>query len=362
VKIGRFSIQTIVLALIGIGVFIYVPQFTNQFTTFEWANVAFFFIAIMGLNILTGYSGQISLGNGAFMAIGGYAMALMVFWLPHVFPAINPNILAYVGIPIGGVIAFVVGLLVGIPALRLRGIYLALATFALALSVTPLANHFYSITNGHIGIHMPIDATSPPLGLDLSNEQWLYFFDWGVAALLFVPGMLIARSRTGRAWMAIRDSDAAAAASGVNLAVYKTLAFGVSAFYAGVAGALQVLTNSYTNPDNYSLALSLALLVGLVVGGLANVWGPLLGAIIVVWLPYYAEQAGHFRIGGFVLQKPDVFYGVFLILIVLFAPSGLAGLFQRAMRWYRSRRGAEREGLEAAPAVLEAPVDVVSPE
>jgi hypothetical protein len=88
----------------------------------------------------------------------------------------------------------------------------------------------------------------------------------------------------------------------------------------------------------------------------------LLGAIIVVWLPYYAEQAGHFRIGGFVLQKPDVFYGVFLILIVLFAPSGLAGLFQRAMRWYRSRRGAEREGIEAAPAVLEAPVDVVSSE
>jgi branched-chain amino acid transport system permease protein len=162
--------------------------------------------------------------------------------------------------------------------------------------------------------------------------------------------------------MAIRDSEAAAASSGINLAVYKTLAFGVSAFYAGVAGALQVLTLAYINPDNYSLALSLALLVGLVVGGLANVWGPLLGAIIVVWLPYYAEQAGHFRIGEFRLQKPDVFYGVFLILIVLFAPSGLTGLFQRFTRWYRSRRGAVAEVPEAAPAVLEAPVDVPSVE
>jgi branched-chain amino acid transport system permease protein len=362
VKIGRFRVETVILALIGLGVFVYVPQFSNQFTTFEWANVAFYFIAIMGLNFLTGYSGQISLGNGAFMAVGGYTTALSVYWLPHLSASLNPSALAYLSIPFGGLVAFAVGALVGIPALRLRGIYLALATFAMSLAVTPLGNHFYSITNGHVGIHMPIDVGTPPFGLDLSSEQWLYLFDWFVAALLFIPALLLARSRTGRAWMAIRDSEAAAASSGVNLATYKTLAFGVSAFYAGVAGSLQVLTLAYTNPDNYGLTLSLALLVGLVVGGLANNWGPLLGAIIVVWLPYYAEQAAHFRVGGFVLQKPDVFYGALLILIVLFAPSGLAGLVQRAMRWYRSRRGAVGEPAETAPAVLEAPVDVVSPE
>src|SRR5207302_3713866 len=214
----RLRVETIVLALIGLGVFIYVPQFTNQFTTFEWANVAFFFIAIMGLNFLTGYSGQISLGNGAFMAVGGYTTALLVYWLPRFIPALNPSALAYLTIPLGGVVAFIVGYLVGIPALRLRGIYLALATFALSLAVTPLGNHFYTVTLGHIGIHMPIDIGTAPFGIDLSNEQWLYFFDWFVAAILFVPSLLIARSRTGRAWMAIRDSDAAAVASGINLA------------------------------------------------------------------------------------------------------------------------------------------------
>src|SRR5438477_13185353 len=106
----RPPIETIVLGLIGLGVFIYVPQFTNQFTTFEWANVAFFFIAIIGLNFLTGYSGQISLGNGAFMAVGGYTTALVVFWLPHATAALNPTALAYLRIPLGGVIAFAVGL------------------------------------------------------------------------------------------------------------------------------------------------------------------------------------------------------------------------------------------------------------
>src|SRR5919197_2934140 len=212
----QLRIEHIVLGLIGVGAFIYIPQFTNQFTTFQWANVAFYFIAIVGLNFLTGYSGQISLGNGAFMAIGGYTTGLVVFWLPKAVPGVNEIALAFLSIPLGGVVAFVVGVLVGIPALRLRGIYLALATFALALTVTPLANHFYSITNGHIGIHMPIDIGTPPFGLDVSNEQWLYFFDWLVAAILFVPAVLLTRSRTGRAWMAIRDSEAAATASGIN--------------------------------------------------------------------------------------------------------------------------------------------------
>src|ERR671936_1325861 len=288
-KVGRIRIETLIFALVGLGLFIVIPQVTNQFQTFLWANVAVYLIAIVGLNILTGYSGQISLGNGAFMAIGGYTTALMVYWLPRWNSNFDPSVLTYLSIPLGGIIAFLCGLLVGIPALRLRGIYLALATFALSLSITPLANHFYPITQGHIGIHTPL--ATPPFNLDLSNAQWLYFFDWIVAAILFVPAALIVRSRTGRAWMAIRDSDSAAVASGINLATYKTLAFGVSAFYAGIAGSLQVLTLAYTNPDNYGLTLSLALLVGLVIGGVANVWGPLLGAIIVVWLPYYDDRS-----------------------------------------------------------------------
>src|SRR5919201_3201383 len=339
-KVGRIRIETLIFALVGLGLFIVIPQVTNQFQTFLWANVAVYLIAIVVLNILTGYSGQISLGNGAFMAIGGYTTALLVYWLPRWNSALDPSVLTYLSIPLGGIIAFVCGLLVGIPALRLRGIYLALATFALSLSITPLANHFYPITQGHIRIHLPL--ATPPFNLDLSNSQWLYFFDSAVAAILFVPAALIVRSRTGRAWAAIRDSDAAAVASGINLSTYKTLAFGVSAFYAGVAGSLQAFTLAYTNPDNYGLTLSLALLVGLVIGGLANIWGPLLGALVVVWLPLFAEQLADVRIGGLAMTRPDVFYGILLILIVFFAPSGLAGLTGRALRWYRSLRGAGR--------------------
>lgn len=363
-KVGRFSIETIIIALVAAVIFFAIPLVTNQFQTFEWANVAIYFVAIIGLNVLTGYSGQISLGNGAFMAIGGYTTGLMVYWLPKApfNVGIDPGVLAYISIPLGGVIAFVFGVLLGIPALRLRGLYLALATFALALCITPLGNHFFQVTRGHIGINLP--PAQPPFGLDLSNEQWVYFFDWIVAFILFVPAALILRSRTGRAWMSIRDSDAAAVASGINLATYKTLAFGVSAFYAGIAGSLQIITLTYTNPDNYNLLLSLALLVGLVVGGLANVWGPLFGAMVVVWVPYLAEEASHYKVGGFQLQKPDVFYGVFLILIVWLAPSGIGGLVTRATRWYRSRRRAAGEHMEeeAPPPVLEAPIDATPAE
>lgn len=359
-KVGRFSIESIIIALVGAAIFFAIPLVTNQFQTFEWANVAYYFIAIIGLNVLTGYSGQISLGNGAFMAIGGYTTGIIVYWLPKFDSSLDPGLLAYLSIPLGGLISFIFGVLIGIPALRLRGIYLALATFALALCITPLGNHFFQVTRGHIGINLP--PAQPPFGLDLSNEQWLYFFDWVVAFVLFIPAWLILRSRTGRAWMAIRDSDAAAMASGVNLATYKTLAFGVSAFYAGIAGSLQIFTLTYTNPDNYNLLLSLGLLVGLVVGGLANVWGPLFGAMVVVWVPYLAEQASHYKVGGFQLQKPDVFYGVFLILIVWLAPSGIAGLLTRVARWYRSRRRAVGEVEEAPPPVLEAPIDATPAE
>lgn len=354
-RIGRLSIEIVIIGLALAALFFAIPLVTDKFTTFVWANVAFTFIAIVGLNVLTGYSGQISLGNGAFMAVGGYTTALMAYWLPQWNSALDSATLAYVSIPLGGIFGFLVGILIGIPALRLRGIYLALATFALSLAFTPIANHFYGATRGHIGINLP--AAQAPFGIDLSNEQWLFFFDWIIAAILVVPAILITRSRTGRAWMAIRDSEAAAVASGVNLATYKTLAFGVSAFYAGVAGSLQMITLAYTNPDNYGLTLSLNLLVGLVIGGLASSWGPLLGAILIVWLPYFAERASNFKVGGFHLQRPDVFEGIALILIVYFAPAGLAGLLNRAARWYRSRRRAVGEPVEVAPPVLEAPVD-----
>jgi branched-chain amino acid transport system permease protein len=325
---NRFNL---IAAFVGLVTFFVIPNVTDTYQTFQWAQVAAYATAIIGLNILTGYNGQISLGNGAFMAIGSYTTALMTARLGVPYP---------VTIPIGAVAAFVVGLAVGVPALRLRGIYLALATFALALAVTPILNNYDKFTGGHTGVFLkPIH---PPFDLPLSNDQWLYFFDWSILLVLFVPAWLLIRSRTGRAWMAIRDSETAAVANGIILSYYKTLAFGVSALYAGVAGSLLVINVSYANPDAYNLTLSLTLLIGVVIGGLAYVWGPILGGILVVWLPFFAE-----RIFG---VKPDIGFGAFLILVVFLAPNGLAGLVHRVTLRLRRQEPTE----VAMPGVMEA--------
>lgn len=325
---------TAVLGALGIAAFLLIPLMTDQFQTFQWALIAAYAVAMVGLNILTGYSGQISLGNGAFIAIGSYTTALLVARLhwPYI-----------VTVPVGGLLAGIVGLLVGIPALRLRGIYLALATFALALSVTPVLNNYDRFTGGHVGVSIP--PVKPPLDVPLSSEQWLYFLGWIVFLIVFVPCWLLLRGRTGRAWMAVRDSETAATANGISLAYYKTFAFGLSAFLAGVAGSLLVIDFAYVNPDTYGLNLSLQLLIGVVIGGLAYIWGPLVGAILVVWMPYFAEKG----FGG----KPDLAFGVLLVVVVFIARNGVAGLIVRGLA--RLPGGAARKPslggvMEATPA------------
>lgn len=338
--LANIPVSTIFIAVIGLLAVIGIPLITDSFQTFQFTNVAAFVIVIIGLNLLTGYSGQISLGNGAFMAVGGYTSGILAHRLGAPYA---------LTIPLGGVLAGIFGFLIGIPALRLHGIYLALATFALALSVTPVLNNFDTFTGGHAGINLK--PVQPPPWIELSNEQWLYFVSWGIAAILFIPATLLLRSRTGRAWMAIRDSETAATANGVNVAFYKTLAFGVSAFYAGVAGSLQIINTAYINPDFYTLGLSLSLLIGLVVGGLGSIWGPVLGGLLVVWLPYFAEKASGIHIGPVSFGgKPDIGFGLLLILIVFFAPDGLAGLAKRGMARYRVLRTRFRveEGAAAA--------------
>jgi branched-chain amino acid transport system permease protein len=151
--------------------------------------------------------------------------------------------------------------------------------------------------------------------------------------------------------MAVRDSESAAVASGVSLSYYKTLAFGISAAYSGIAGSLLAIVVAYVNPDVFSLQLSLALLVGIVVGGVGSEFGPVLGALFVIWLPYFSERVSSVHIGTFQLpSKPDVFFGILLVLIIFFAPSGAMGLIMRAIGWYRAQRAAARgERIVAAP-------------
>jgi len=269
--------------------------------------IAIYFIAILGLNILTGYTGQISIGHGAFMAIGGYATVIMSH--DH-----HVNLIAT--LPISFAVTFACGVLVGIPALRLSGVYLALATFALAVSVPQFPLKFSKFLGGSNGLQT--DHTV--------SHLWLYGVSWASAAILFVAGWLLLRGRIGRAFRAIRDIEVAAASSGVSLPIYKTFAFGVSAAYAGVAGSLFVLaTNGFAQPNEFGILLSLKILIGAAVAGLGSLWGLVVGAVFVGLLPEISSSVPF--VGP--SHGQDVVFGLVVILVMLLLPNGVAGLLAR---------------------------------
>lgn len=268
--------------------------------------VAIYYIAILGLNILIGYTGQISIGHGAFMAIGGYTTAIMSNY--H-----HTNLIAT--LPLSFAITFGCGIAVGIPALRLSGVYLALATFALAVSIPQLPLKWSKWTGGSNGIRT---HTTP-------TNEWLYIVSWSCAALAFVGAWLLLRGRTGRAFRSIRDSELAAASSGVSLPIYKTLAFGVSAAFAGVAGSLFVLvTNGFAQPNEFGVILSLQILIGAAVAGLGSLWGGLAGALFVGLLPEVSTSVPLVGSG----HGQDVVFGLIVILVMLLLPNGFAGLLR----------------------------------
>jgi branched-chain amino acid transport system permease protein len=267
------------------------------------ATVGIYFIAILGLNVLTGYTGQISIGHGAFMAIGGYTTAVMS--RDHHTNLVLTMAMAFA-------ICFAFGVLIGVPALRFSGVYLALATFALAVSVPQLPLQWSKFLGGSGGVQAARTV----------SHTWLYGASWTAAAILFVAAWLILRGRTGRAFRAIRDSEVAAASSGVALPVYKTLAFGISAAYAGVAGSLFVLgTNGFAQPAEFDITLSLLILVGAAVAGLGSLWGLLVGAIFVGLLPTISKDVP--LIGS--AHGQDVVFGLMVVAIMLLLPQGFAG-------------------------------------
>lgn len=268
------------------------------------ARVGIYFVAILGLNILIGYTGQISIGHGAFMAIGGYTTALMSNY--H-----HTNLL--LTLPLAFAITFVAGVLVGIPALRFRGVYLALATFALAVSIPQLPLKWSKWTGGSNGIRT---FTTP-------TNTWIYGVTWACAAVLFVAAWALLRGRTGRAFRSIRDSEIAAASSGVSLPIYKTLAFGISAAFAGVAGSLFVLvTNGFAQPNEFGVILSLQILIGAAVAGLGSLYGTIVGALFIGLLPQLSTSVPLIGSG----HGQDVVFGLIVILVMISLPYGVAGL------------------------------------
>ncbi|HUZ81825.1 MAG TPA: branched-chain amino acid ABC transporter permease [Gaiellaceae bacterium] len=267
------------------------------------ADVGVFFIAILALNIVTGYTGQISIGHGAFMAVGGYTTAI----LTH-----NHGWNDLATLPAAALVGFGVGVVVGLPALRFHGVYLALTTFAVALAVPQIAKNYPSFTGGTEGLALPNHT-----------GMWLYLTTWIVAGIVFVLAWVLLRGRTGRAFRSVRDSEIAAASSGVTLALYKTLAFGISAAFAAVAGSLYVLVNNFVNPDVFGLTLSLYILIGAVVGGLGSLWGVLVGAAFIQLLPIGLTDA-HVSSS----QSVPVIFGAVVIAVMALLPLGAANVLR----------------------------------
>jgi branched-chain amino acid transport system permease protein len=271
-------------------------------------------IALLGLNILTGYNGQISLGHGAFYAMGAYCAAILMdkFGFPY-----------WATLPIAGAVCLLFGFLFGLPALRLEGLYLALATFALGVSLPQLLKykHLEGWTGGVQGILIP--KPEAPFGLPLKPDQWLYFFTLAVMLVMFLLAWNLLRGRIGRALVAIRDQHIAAEAMGVNNAIYKSLAFGVSAMYTGVAGALGAIAIQFVAPDSFNIFLSIVFLVGIVIGGLASIQGAIYGALFIQFVPNIADEVSK--------SAPWAIFGLFLIAFVYVMPLGIAGAIRMGM-------------------------------
>jgi branched-chain amino acid transport system permease protein len=302
--------------------FALLPLVISHYRAFQLTEVGIYFIAIVGLNVVTGYSGQISLAQGAFMAIGAYTAAIL---------SVNYGVGEYWTIPVAGVISGAIGLAFGFPALRLSGHYLALATFAFSIAVVSVAARFKHFTGGTSGKELRLPSS--PVGA-LSAEVWLYFLTWTIAIALFGLAWLLVRGRIGLSLRALRDAPIAAAAFGVSLARFKTLAFAISAFYAGVAGALFAIALPYVNPDTFPVSLSILLLTGAVVGGLGSLGGMLFGALFIVFVPLWAQDVNK--------SADTVFYGLILILILLLLPRGAAGVADGVRRFLTGPSGAYR--------------------
>ncbi len=300
-----------IIFLVLLAIAIVLPFMVKGFVVFQLTQTMVYAMAILGLNLLTGINGQFSLGHSAFYAIGAYTAAILIE---------QAGMNYALTLPVAGVICFVAGFLFGLPALRLEGIYLALATFALAsatpqiLKLSPL-EHF---TGGVQGI--VVTKPDAPFGLPLSGDQWLYFFTLAVGVVLYILARNLVNSRAGRALLAIRDNPIAARSMGINSSLYKASAFGLSALYTGIAGALGAIIVAFVAPDSFTLTLSIGLLVGLVIGGVGWLPGALFGGAFLLFVPNIAESVSKGLSGAV--------YGLLLILVIYVMPSGAAGFLQ----------------------------------
>jgi branched-chain amino acid transport system permease protein len=318
------------------------PDLVSDYRLFLVSTMMIAAIAVLGLNLLTGFNGQISLGHGAFYAVGAYTAAILMD---------QADVPYYATLPIAAAICFVVGYLFGQPALKLEGHYLALATFALALAVPQILKYKWleGLTGGVQGI--VLSKPEVPFGLPLSDDQWLYYYCFIVMVVLFWLAHNILNSRSGRAMMAIRDYPIAADTMGINLRRYKTVTFGISAAITGIAGALSASAIAFVAPDSFNIFLSIKFLIGLVVGGIGSLAGSVVGGIFYVLVDNSAQALSTFIKNDLGLQfdlSAYTVFGVLLIALMYMMPMGIVGGVYAAVR---SLRGSKAPTPSERPAV-----------
>jgi branched-chain amino acid transport system permease protein len=319
------------------------PDQISDYRLFLVSTMMIAAIAVLGLNLLTGFNGQISLGHGAFYAVGAYVAAILMDQLGWPY---------WMTLPAAAIVCFIVGYLFGLPALKLEGHYLALATFALALAVPQILK--YKWLEGLTGGVQGIVLTKPeaPFGLPLSEDQWLYYYILVVMVVLYWAAANILNSRSGRAMMAIRDQYMAADTMGIDTALYKTVTFGISAAYTGIAGALSASAIAFVAPDSFNFFLSIKFLIGLVVGGIGSLAGSVVGGIFYVLVDNSAQALSTFIKNDLGLQfdlSAYTVFGVLLILLMYLMPMGIVGGVAYLMHSLRgSLRGTPAKDRQAA--------------
>jgi ABC-type branched-subunit amino acid transport system permease subunit len=303
----------LVLVVIGAAL-LALPNVVDNYVIYVMARLFVYILVALGLNLLTGYAGQVSLGHAAFFAIGAYTAAVLAESLHWPFALC---VLAAM------LLTAIAGYLLGLPCLRLRGLYLAMATLGFTLIVQEMLLQLAVITHGSEG--MPVPAASL-LGFTFDSDYRKYYLLLGVTTGMLLLARNLVRGRTGRAFLAIRENERAAEAMGVNLAQYKTIAFAISALYTGLAGALSAFLVGFLDPQEFSFFLSIQFITIIILGGLASLLGSVLGASFLIILPEL--------LAGLDVWQALV-YGVIMVLTIIFMPFGLSGAIRRyAYRWF----------------------------
>jgi len=321
--LARWSLGLLLLALLA------VPAFASGYWMDVANRIGIAVIAALGLNILTGFTGQISLGNAAFMAVGAYATAYLDGHLGLPLAAV---------IPLAGALAAVAGMIFGVPSLRLKGLYLAMATLAAHFIVEFVVTHWQAVTGGVNGLSVPAAGL---FGHALDSDAKLFYLIFPLTCLLVLFARNLVRTKVGKAFVAIRDQDVSAAVIGVNLFKYKLLSFGVSSFYVGVAGSLLAYQARYISPENFPITLAIDALAMIIIGGMGSVLGAILGAIFITGLPELL-RLGASRMSGVYPGMAGLLaslklgaFGLAIVLFLIFEPDGLAARWHKIKTYWR---------------------------